>query len=301
MGAIIANDVLLDIGFALVEPCVNTKLGSIVAPGMRTITPPSMVGIYLGAQIVVGVNGSSTQEVIVVVSVTATTFTATFVNAHPSTDPLTTCTFPSGVPESTLFTQAEILSYMADSQNDFLLQVRPIYAIAPLAITAGVSVYPAPVDAIRVERASIVNVAAPSAVELWNTTQTDLDLESAGWPAGQGPTSWYQDQLNTQTIGFGPPPQVGNTVSLMYSQKSVNALGLLSTFLIPDVMTVAIKWRTLALCLSKDGETRDPARAAFCEQLYQMLIVISKKFMDGIDARMKAKDETVEPLAATRF
>lgn len=301
MGVVIANDLAMDIGFALLEPCVNTTLGSIVAPGIRTITPPSMAGIYIGAQIVVGANGAPTQEVVVVVSVTATTFTATFVNAHPAADTLTGCTFPSGVPESTLFTQAEILSYMADSQNDFLLQVRPIYAVVPLAITAGKGIYPAPPDAIRVERASIVNVAAPSAVELWDTTQTDLDLESAGWPAGQGPTSWYQDQLNTQTIGFGPPPQVGNTVSLMYSQKAVAPLGLLSTFLVPDPMTVAIKWRTLALCLSKEGETRDPQRAAFAQQLYSMLCEICKKFMDGIDARMKAKEETVEPLAAQRF
>jgi hypothetical protein len=190
---------------------------------------------------------------------------------------------------------------MADSQNDFLLQVRPIYATAPLAITAGIKVYAAPADAIRVERASIVNTAVPSAVELWNTTQTDLDLEDSGWPGDQGPTSWYQDQLTYQTIGFGPPPNVGNTVTLMYSQKAVASLGLLSKFLVPGPMLPAIKWRTLALCLSKDGEMRDPARAAFCQKFYDLMVEISKKFMAGIDARMKSQEETVEPLAAQRF
>jgi hypothetical protein len=306
MGVILANDILQDVGYALIEIVVNTTLnpgGATVTPGIQTVTPANMAGIYAGAQIVVGSNGAAAQEVVTVTSVTAFTFTATFVNSHPNLEPISGCTFSSGVPTYPMFTQSEVLGYMADSQNDFLLQVRPVYAIAPLAITVGRKVYPAPADAIRIERASIVNtVATPkSAVELWNTTQTDLDLENAGWPGDQGPSSWYQDQLTYQTIGFGPPPNVGNTVTLMYSQKAVAPLGLLSTFLVPDPMTIAIKWRTLALCLSKDGEMRDPARAAFAQAMYDLLVKISQKFMSGIDARMTAAEETVEPLAAQRF
>jgi len=306
MGAILATDIMQDVGFALIEICVNTTLnlsGGSILPGVRAVEPGSMAGIYVGAQIVVGANGAAAQEVVTVTSVTTFTFTATFVNAHPGNEPISGCTFSSGVPTYPMFTQAEVLGYMADSQNDFLLQVRPIYATAPLAITVGKKVYPAPADAIRIERASIVNTAAnpPSAVELWNTTQTDLDLENAGWPGDQGPSSWYQDQLTYQTIGFGPPPNVGNTVTLVYSQKAVAPLGLLSTFLVPDPMTIAIKWRTLALCLSKDGEMRDPSRAAFAQAMYDLLVKISQKFMSGSDARMTAKEETVEPLAAQRF
>jgi hypothetical protein len=304
MGAVLALDILQDVSFALIEPIVATTLnpsGLAITPGIQTVTPGSMVGIYAGALLAIGANGAAAQEAITVTSVTTTTFTATFLNPHPNTEPVNGATFPSGIPESTLFSTAEVLGYIADSQNDFLLQVRPIYATAPLSITPGIKVYQAPADAIRVERASIVNVAAPSAVELWNTTQIDLDLEDSGWPGDQGPTSWYQDQLTYQTIGFGPPPNVGNTVTLMYSQKAVSPLNILSTFLVPDPMTVAIKWRTLALCYSKDGEMRNPQLAAFAQSLYGMLCEISKKFMEGIDARMKAKEETVEPLAAQRF
>jgi hypothetical protein len=308
MGVILVNDIMQDVGYALLEPCVNTQLnpgGGGVAAGVQTVTPGSMVGIYPGALLVVGANGSVVQEAVTVTSVTAATFTATFANAHANTEVVTGCTFPSGQPESYLFTQAEVLGYMADSQNDLLLKVRPIYAMNPLAITVGRKVYPAPADSIRIERASIVNAAAtpPTAVELWDTTQSDLDWEDASWVQSTlgGPTSWYQDQINFQTIGFGPPPQFGNNVTLMYSQKAVAPLGLLSTFLVPDPMTVAIKWRTLALCLSKDGETRDPSRSAFCQQLFDMLCMICAKFMSGVDARMKAAEETVEPLASQRF
>ena len=304
MGAVIANDILIDVGLSLLEPMVNTTLnpaGGSLGPGIATATPGSMVGIYAGAIIAVGANGASGQEAVTVTSVTSTTFTATFVNAHPNTEPITGMTFVSGIPESTLFNQAEVLGYMTDAQNDFLLKVRPIYTTAPLALTVGKKLYPAPADSIRVERVSIVNAAAPSAVELYNTSQTDLDLLEYSWNADGGPTAWFQDQINTQTLGFGPPPRVGNTATVFYSQSAPTTLGILSTFLLPDPMTVAVKWRTLAVCYSKDSEMRDPKKAAFAQQLYEMLVLICQKFMAGIDARMRTKEEMVEPLAAQRM
>ena len=305
MGAAIANDILIDIGLALLEPMVNTTLnpaGGAIGPGVATATPGSMVGIYAGAIIAVGANGSGSQEAVTVSSVTSSTFTATFANAHPNTEPVTGMTFPSGIPESTLFGQAEVLGYMTDAQNDFLLKVRPIYAIGTVNLTVGKKLYAAPADSIRVERASIVNAAIPSSVELYDTTQTDLDLMEYSWGTGStGPSAWYQDQINTQSIGFGPPPMAGMPATLFYSQSAPTTLGILSTFLIPDPMTVAVKWRTLAVCYSKDGEMRNPSLAKFAQSLYDIIIIASQKFMAGIDARIRAQEETVEPLASQRM
>ena len=305
MGAVIANDILCDVGLALLEPLTNTTLGAPVTPGAQTVTPGSMVGIYQGAILAVGANGSATQEAIEITSVTTSTFTATFAYSHPGTDPIVGMTFSCGYPESVLYTQAEVLGYMQDAQRDFILKVRPVYATGTVNLTAGKKVYPAPADSVRVERASIVNTAAtPSvATELYDVTQTDLDLLQYAWgtSASGGPTSWYQDQINTQTVGFGPPPQVGNVVNLMYSQCPTTSLSILSTFLIPDPMTIAVKWRTLAVCFSKDGEMRDPKRSSFAQQLYDVIVLASCKFMSGVDARMKGKEETVEPLASQRM
>jgi hypothetical protein len=63
----------------------------------------------------------------------------------------------------------------------------------------------------------------------------------------------------------------------------------------PDPMTIAVKWRTLALAYSKDGEMRNLKSAAFAQQLYDMLVLISCKFMSGVDARVRTQEETVEP------
>lgn len=308
MGAILANDVMMDIGLALLEPLVNTTLNPTagnVSPGVQAVTPGSMVAIYVGALIVVGANGNPAQEVVEVISTTTTAFVASFQNPHPSTEPITAMTFSSGVPTSPLFSQSEVLGYMTDAQNDFCLKVRPVYAVGTVGITPGKKLYSAPAASIRVERASIVNTLAtpPTAVELYDATQTDLDLLQYSWGTSTtgGPTAWYQDQINTQAIGFGPPPQVGNTVTVFYSQLPAGTLSLLSTFLLPDPMTIAVKWRTISVCYSKEGEMRDPKKAAFAQQMYEMLVMISQKFMAGVDARMKGKDETVEPMASQRM
>lgn len=61
---------------------VSATLGTAIAAGARTVTPPSMVGIYAGRTLTIG--GST--ETIQVTSITETTFTATFANAHGSSD-----------------------------------------------------------------------------------------------------------------------------------------------------------------------------------------------------------------------
>jgi hypothetical protein len=61
---------------------VSTTLGTTIGSGAQTVTPPSMLGIYPGRTLTIG----GTTETIQVTSVTTTTFTATFANAHNSAD-----------------------------------------------------------------------------------------------------------------------------------------------------------------------------------------------------------------------
>lgn len=76
-------------GITLYQPWnqieISTTLGTVIVAGVRTVTPASMAGIYPGRRLSIG--GAS--EVIVVTSVTVTTFTATFANAHGSSDSVT--------------------------------------------------------------------------------------------------------------------------------------------------------------------------------------------------------------------
>ena len=64
----------------------NTTLGTAVTPGTRTVTPASMSNIVVGRYL--PVDTGSNAEVVYVSAVTATTFTATFVNNHTSSAPV---------------------------------------------------------------------------------------------------------------------------------------------------------------------------------------------------------------------
>jgi hypothetical protein len=61
---------------------VNTTAPSTIAAGVRTPTPASMYGIRVGDTLLIDTVASGVQERVVVTSVTNTTFTATFANAH---------------------------------------------------------------------------------------------------------------------------------------------------------------------------------------------------------------------------
>jgi hypothetical protein len=162
MGNLIANDLLVQASFMLLEPRVNTTLGTAVSPGSATVTPGSMLGIYAGALLIVG--SGSTQEVITVSSTTGTQFTATFAKSHAVSDALFGATFPTGQPNMFLFTQAEMLGYLLEGQQDFLLKVRLLYAITQTGYAQSTMFYTQPSRAIRLER--IARVTQPAA----NTT-----------------------------------------------------------------------------------------------------------------------------------
>jgi hypothetical protein len=257
-----------------------------------------MKGIFSGVSLAIGAPGSNTFEAVTVSSVTLTTFTATFANNHSSSELVSGCTFPSGQTDNPIWTQAEVIGYLLDVQMDFLLKVRPVYATGSVSISSG-NVVAAPSDSIRIERASLQSGVS---AELYNVEQADLDWQNSLWNTAPGTLKyWYQDAIANQSIGFGPSPSVNTQVFLLYSQKCSLTQILTTPIFVPDPMSVALKWGVLARCLSKDGEQRDPQRAKFAQQMFDMCVVICAKFMSGVTARLRQDEETVEPLASQRL
>ena len=292
MGQITAEWLLEQVSYALIEVIVNTSLSAPVTAGIRTVTPLNMQGIYQGVMLVIG---QGTQiEVVGVTSVTASTFTATFVNTHAGFGPAVVgATFSGGQPNTPLWSQQEMLDYLTSTQNEFLCAVRPVYAVATANLEVGIPSYPNPADAIRVERIAVAGT------ELWNVSQTDIDWQGGySSRAGQQPQYWYQDKVGPFNFAVDPIPQVGAVAELFYSQLGSTSLGLLSTFTVPDLFWPALKWGTLAKALSKDGEQRDLSRSAYCQQKFTFWQILASKFMEGLESRFASAEETVEPVLA---
>lgn len=288
--SLIANDLLTEISLALIDDFVYTTASAPIGTGVQTVTPLSMTGIYIGALLIVG--AGTTREIVTVTAVTATTFTATFVNTHPLGELIQAATFAAGLPDYQLFTQAEMLSYMAVIQNDFLVKTRPVYVVGSASIQTSKTVYDYPSDAIRIERIDIAGT------KLRNVSTPSLDWANLSWQqsAAAQPDSWYTDKTGAKKYAVTPSPNVGYTATLMYSQSGPDTIALTDTLLVPDPMAHYIKYGMMAVIFGKDGEQRDVDRAQYCGYRYDLGVKIVQVFMEGVVAAEIAS-ETREMLA----
>lgn len=282
--ALVANDVLTWVSQrVLIEPVVSTTLGTAVVPGTATVTPGSMAGIFNGAMLIVG------NEVITASNVTATTLQATFSSSHSGADLLYGATFPTGQTVDPLFSQSEMLGYLEDAVQDFLLKTRPVYNIAAAAASPGVRAYSEPADAIRVERISRQDNATPlSVTRMWDVSVSDLDRKSPNWSAAQGvPSMYFEDQLNVGQFGVYPLPTSNFPLNVWYSQRTAATLTLLSPLLIPDPLAYVPYYGMMAMVFTKDGELRDPQRADYCKQRYGKGMEAVIRLLEGMAAGLE--------------
>jgi hypothetical protein len=280
------NDILVDCSYALIEQFVDTTLGTAVSAGSHIVTPPSMNAIYLGAILIVDTGAS--QEVVTVTGLTPSTFTATFANAHSASAALYAATFPSGQTDAPLLTQAEMIAYLNEVQNDFLLKVRPVYDVTNKNATLSTRFYPQPPNCIRLERiACNPSPGITVMMDVYETSQRDLDMYNPLWAdthAQPGPPqAWFRDEANTAQFGISPLPSGTFALELWYSIcNSVTGNTLATLLLVPDVFRHAMKYGVLARAWSKDGELRDPNRATYCKKRYDLVVLVARKFMDGL-------------------
>lgn len=280
----IANDVLTDISYVLVEPVVSTKLGTVVAAGTHTVTPASMASIYVGAMVIVGTG--SAEEVVTVTAATGTTFTAVFAFAHAATDAVIGATFPVGQPDNPFFTQAEMLSYLTSAENNYLTEVPLIYNRAAQAFISGQTAQPIPADCVEMERVAVNGYA------LYEQGQTSLDLLNYRWNAAgfNNPETWHQDRVNFQTYGVQPVPGNAFSADVIYVQREAGTLALNEGFLLPDPFLTYVKYGTLAWAFDKDGEMRDITRAKYCLQRVEMGVKIGLKYYENVVAQAPTGD-----------
>src|ERR1700683_181112 len=294
--------ILEDCSYVLVEKIVSTTLGTAIPAGAATVTPASMTAIYAGALLIVGVGASV--EVVTVTSTTLTSLTAGFANAHLATDPVIGATFSSGQnTDAPLFYQNEMILYLSEVQNDFLLKVRPIYAVSNQNTTVGQQVYPQPIRCIRMERIAINPNPTGNGVtmDLYETSQASLDLSNPSWQGTQGiPQQWFRDRVDTGNFGVYPIPSATFSMEQWYSYRgSVTGNTLTTTLLVPDVFRQFMDFGVLARCFSKDGETRSPDRAIYFQKRYDLGVVLAQKLMTSLGVNMEqgfAHDQDFSPM-----
>lgn len=291
------NDLLSECELALPESPVATALSAAVATGSQTVQVGSIAGMYVGAQLIVGSGASQEIVALTALDPVAVTLTAVFAQTHNSGESVQGATFWAGQTANPLFTQTEMLAYLAETENDFLLRTRCLYFVGQMNVQVGVASYSQPADCIRLERIALGTIDPTLGFlgqDLYDEEQYTLDYMSD--TSLNRTEAWYQDKLGNSMFGLGPaPPQVGGTLELIYSQKDTQALTLTSNLLVPDVMAYLVKWGVVARMFSKDGEIRDSTRAEYAQKRYQRGTMYVRRIMEGLLARLNEAEQVMEP------
>ena len=283
VGSLIVENLLEDVSFQLFEPVVNT---TVPAPGFAAGARTVLVwdaSLYVGAYVVVGVIGGNAEVVQVTATNPGTSFTATFLNAHVAGDPVVGATFPTqSVAGDPFFTQAEMLGYVSEALNDFLLRVPLVYAV-----TTSISMPPTmKFTALPADCMMPVRVAA-FGIGLRETSQSNLDGTDFRWQqqTGNPPMVYYRDKIGLQQVGVWPVQNNQTPLEIVYQRRSSQLLGLADGFLLPDPFIVTIKARVLEYAYSKDGEQRAPALAKLFGDRFENGVKVAKVILDVIEAQ----------------
>lgn len=283
VGYLIANDILTDVSYALIEPPVNqlVPMGGIAA-GSTTV-PVYDRAMYVGALIVVGANTANVEVVAITAVVVGVSFTANFINSHAAGDEITGATFPvqstNGDP---FFTQAEMLGYLGTAVNDFLTDCPLVIAIAE-----GVTVAPTQQStALPSDCMAPVRVATGS-YPLRETSQSNLDINDYRWQQAAAtanpPSVYFRDKVGLQRVGIWPTSTGATALEVIYRQRGAEVPGLADGFIVPDPFLIYCKYRVLEYAYSKDGEQRNPGLAKYYAGRYAFGVKISNVFLEAIN------------------
>jgi hypothetical protein len=280
VGYLVANDILTDVAYRLLEPVVKTAFYNNVMAGSQTI-PVWDPSIYVGALLLAGVLGTSAEVVTVTAVVPGTSFTATFVNNHAGGEPIVGATFPvQNTAGDPFFTQLEMLTYLSNAVNDFLTRVPLVHNVTD-AIVFGPTqqIQALPADCLVPQRVAVAGTS------LRETSQSHLDEVDYRWnlQALAVPYTYYRDKVGLQNIGIWP--RQANTVptEIVYTQRGAQLMALGDGFLLPDPFLPIIKNRLLTFAWSKDGEQRSPGNAKFFDMRYEAGVKIAKMWLDIIN------------------
>lgn len=108
------------------------------------------------------------------------------------------------------------------------------------------------------------------------------DLALPTWEDTPATPLGYDDfEADTLTLQLIPRPAADGTLELLYIARPASVLGAGIALPVPEEFLSAAKYGTLGTMLRKVGRLVDPARAAYCEQRYDLTVTLTKILLGG--------------------
>lgn len=176
-------------------------------------------------------------------------------------------TFPSGMWEP-----SEMRSYLNEVQQDVIRSTGCVLTRVPLACAPHVNRHALPQDWIATQRLTWVRASDSRVYVLERSDIWELDAALPNWRNLSGTPAYFTDgDVPSATVQIAPAASVPGTLKLLYLALPAVTTGAGVPLTIPDDMAVGLVWGTLAHALTKEGRAKDPARAAFAQQRFEMI------------------------------
>jgi hypothetical protein len=186
--------------------------------------------------------------------------------------------WPSG-----LWGRDEVISLANLRQDRLLFDTLLLVGIsAPLPVAIGQHRVALPDDWLRT--VSVVWRGNDGTVrELPRSDSFEADHTISTWESANAayPLVYDEDETPTLTVQIAPAPTVAGTLDLFYVPEGTELNGNGELLVVPDELEHAVRYGTLVDLLSKDGRGKDPARAAYCAQRFDLAIALTKIILQG--------------------
>jgi hypothetical protein len=128
-----------------------------------------------------------------------------------------------------------------------------------------------------------------SMLRLYEVTQEELVQQNRAWQSSYvGPLqSWFEDRAGLYQWGVGGLPSSTFPVELLVACRDSDSLTLLDSFLVPDVVVHALKYKVLQWCWDKDGIAQQPQMAQFCGKRYDQIVMAAQRYIQAMKMNVR--------------
>lgn len=134
---------------------------------------------------------------------------------------------------------------------------------------------------------------------LWPLTEMQLTMLNQSWSVNPSvPYGYSIISSPPLTIQVGPVPATEASIDVVAVEAGAALNPQVGVLMgIPDDFTWIVKWGALADLLGMDGQARDPQRAAFCEQRYQLGVQLARMAPLALQAIVNGVPQVIGSIA----
>lgn len=170
---------------------------------------------------------------------------------------------------------SSIRSWFRDTLGIVLRTTIPVPA-------AGLGVVALPADWLATATAVWQDTATGVRTPLGPVSRFEGDLALPSWELTPAtPLGYDEFEDETLTLQLIPRPAADGTLELTYAQRANALTGNGAPIPVPDEFCAGIKYCALGMLLRTVGRLVDPTRATYCEQRYNLSVLLTKIILGG--------------------